>query len=243
MASTSEVGHTKNLSKLETMFITCNGFGAIYNPSNPDLTIPALSGFYTESKAALKLVKTTQTPFDNIEGERKMLFKPLKPLATKILAALYSSGVTKTVIDDAETINRKIQGKRADNKPEETPPGETPRDKISVSQQSYDLQIDFFEKQIELISIQPKYNPNELPLKVVTLISYKTQLQEINTAVKEVYDPYNTAMNARDKKFYDQETGLVGKARLAKGYVKSVYGASSPEYKTVNALRFKVIKK
>ena len=241
MASTSETGHSKNVSNFETMITYCTGYGTTYNPSNSDISLAEITTFHTDSKASLKLVKTTESPFNDVEGQRKLIFKPLKPLATKVMGALKSSGVPTTVFADAETINRKIQGKRADNTPVVTPVGEEPKDKISVSQQSYDMQIDHLDKFIELVTVEPKYNPNEIPLQVATLNNYKTQLETINTAVKTVYVPYKNAMIARDKKLYTPETGLVAIAQLVKNYVKSVFGASSPEYKLINALRFKVI--
>ena len=241
MASTSETGHSKNVSNFETMISYCTGYGVTYNPSNSDILLSELTTLHTDSKASVKLVKTTETPFNDVEGQRKLIFKPLKPLSTKVLGAIRSSGAPSTVIADAETINRKIQGKRADNSVIETPTEEAPKDKISVSQQSYDMQIDHLEKLIELVDVEPKYNPNEIPLQIATLTNYKTQLETINTAVKNSYTPYSNAMIARDKKLYDPATGLVARAQLVKNYVKSIFGASSPEYKQINKLRFKTI--
>ena len=241
MASTSETGHSKNVSNFETMISYCTGYGVTYNPSNSDILLSELTTLHTDSKSSVKLVKTTETPFNDVEGQRKLIFKPLKPLSTKVLGAIRSSGAPSTVIADAETINRKIQGKRADNSVIETPTEEAPKDKISVSQQSYDMQIDHLEKLIELVDVEPKYNPNEIPLQIATLTNYKTQLETINTAVKNSYTPYSNAMIARDKKLYDPATGLVARAQLVKNYVKSIFGASSPEYKQINKLRFKTI--
>ncbi|WP_445710323.1 hypothetical protein [Flavobacterium sp.] len=241
MASSSEVGHAKNISNLETMISYCTGYGAAYNPSNPELTLQALATLHTESKAALKLVKTTERPFKDVEGQRKLLFKNLKPLATKVMGAIRSSGAPETVVENAETINRKIQGRRANTKEEPTPEGEKPKNKISVSQQSFDLQIDHLDKLIELTTVEPKYNPNETPLQVATLNNYKTALENINTIVKNAYTPYSNAMIARNKKLYDPEIGLVDRTQLVKNYVKSLYGASSSEYKQINKLRFKNI--
>ena len=241
MASTSETGHAKNVSNFETLISFCTGYGELYKPSNSDIKLSTLTTFHTESKAALKLVNTTKTPFNEVEGQRKLIFKLLKPLATKVIGALRGVNAPSTVIADAETINRKIQGRRADNTKEVTPPGETPKDKISVSQQSYDMQIEHFDYLIELVSIEPKYVPNEIPLQVGTLKDYKLQLEAINTAVKNTYVPYSNAMMARDKKLYDPQTGLVETAQVVKNYVKSIFSASSPEYKQINKLRFKVI--
>ena len=239
--SVSETGHAKNISNFETMISYCTGYGPTYNPSNPAILLTALTALHTESKEALKLVKTTETPFNKVEGQRKLLFKPLKPLATKVMGAIRSSGAPQTVIDDAETINRKIQGKRANTVKAEIPAGEIPKNKISVSQQSYDLQIDHLEKLIELAVAEPKYTPNETPLQVATLTNYKAELETINSSVKNAQTLYSNAMIARDKKLYDPITGLVSSAQVVKNYVKSIFGASSPEYKQINKLRFKNI--
>ena len=237
----AETGHNKNVTNFETLIIVCKGFGADYNPSNPNITIPALTIQHTEAKAAVQEVKVTETPFNSIEGERKTLFKPLKPTATKVINALKAAGVPTTVIADAETINRKIQGKRADNTIKEVPEGEEAKDKISVSQQGFDMQIDHLEKLIELVHHEPKYAPNEEHLKVITLADYKTALETINTAFKTAYVPYKIALQARDLKLYTSNTGLVDTAQTVKNYVKSVFGATSPQYRQISALLFKKI--
>jgi hypothetical protein len=242
MASSSETGNSKNVTNFETLILTCTGFGADYNPSNNDLTLANLTAQHLDCKQSVKDVKTTEAPFNDVEGQRQLIFKPLKPTSTKVLNALIGAKAPSTVIADAETINRKIQGKRADNTPSATPVGGTPPDQNSVSQQSYDMQIDHFEKLIELADIEPKYNPNEVPLKVVTLQAFHGQLEAINTTVKNTYIPYKTAMNNRDSKLYDPETGLVETSRLVKKYVSSAFGATSPQFKQVSKIKFKKVK-
>lgn len=242
MASTSEIGNTKNVSNFETMLTHCTTFGSLYNPSNHIIALSELTTFYQECRQSLAVVKETEAPFNNIEGIRKLKFKPLKPLSTKVLSALKASGAASTVIDDAITVNRKIQGKRANNEPLPVSDDGQPLDRISVSQQSYDLAIDHFERLIAIANIESNYRPNETELKVSILNQYKYELESINTAVKNAYSPYKSAMIDRDRKLYDPQAGLVARALMVKSYVKSVFGASSPEYKMINKLRFRVKK-
>ena len=242
MASTSETGHNKNVTNLETLIIRCEGLGGAYNPSNSQITIPSLTAFYQESKQLVKEVKTTEAPFNEVEGRRKLVFKPLKPTGTKFLNALKGANAPSSVVADAETINRKLQGKRADNSPTDTPIGEIPKDKVSVSQQSYEMQVDHFEKLIEVGTIEPSYNPNEVPLKIATLNAYKDELFAINTEVKTKYVPYSNALKNRNAKLYNPETGIVSVTQQVKNYVKSAFGATSPEYKSISKLVFKDIK-
>ena len=242
MASTSETGHNKNVTNLETLIIRCEGFGNPYNPSNSMITIPNLSAYYQESKQLVKDVKITEAPFNEVEGRRKLVFKKLKPTGTKFLNALKGANAPSSVILDAETANRKLQGKRANNSPKETIVGEIPKDSVSVSQQSYEMQVDHFEKLIEIGAIEPSYNPNELPLKVATLSAYKDELTLINTEVKTKYVPYSNAMKSRNAKLYNPETGIVSLTQMVKNYVKSVFGATSAEYKSISKLTFVNIK-
>ena len=242
MASNSETGHSKNVTNFETLILSCTGFGADYNPSNNDILISNLTTQHTDAKASVQQVKTTEASFNEVEGQRKTIFKPVKPTSTKVLNSLKGAKAPTTVIADAETINRKIQGKRADNTIDVVVAGETPKDKISVSQQSYDMQIEHFSKLIELISIEPKYNPNETPLKVATLTTFKNQLETINTSLKTIYTPYKSAMINRDTKLYYSETGIVDTAQTVKNYVKSVFGASSPQFKQISKLIFRKVK-
>ena len=58
MASTSEVGHAKNVANFETLIIDCQAFGTSYNPSNTAITITALQTLYTNANTALNDTKT-----------------------------------------------------------------------------------------------------------------------------------------------------------------------------------------
>lgn len=44
---------------------------------------------------------------------RELAFKPLKPLATKIVNGLAATEAAAQTVDDVKTTNNKIQGKRA----------------------------------------------------------------------------------------------------------------------------------
>lgn len=242
MATNIKTGHSKNITNFETLITICQGYGKEYNPSIEDIYISNLMAQYEEAKEILKNVKTTEAPFNDAEGQRKLLFEPLKSTATKIINALKGAKAPATVITDAETINRKIQGRRANTVIEKTTEGDMPKEKKSVSQQSHDMLIDHFEKMIALISLEPKYKPNEEHLKIETLSAYKNQLETINKAVKTSYIAYSDAMQKRNEKLYNPETGLVETAKTVKNYVKSVYGATHPKYKQLSKLSFRFLK-
>jgi len=233
MSSTSEKGHAKNVANFRIIIDFASGYGPAYNPSNPALAIPALEIKWDKAKLQLKAVKDTKEPFDSKTGERQLLFKPLRPLATKIINSLIAQQAPSTVVKDARTIVRKLTGKRAK---ELTP--EEEENKISVSQQSYDRLVDNFEELIVLAQTETNYNPNEDDLKIVNLQGYHSLLDEKNNQVKAIYVPYSNAMISRDAELYNEDSGLVDLAFEVKNYVKSVFGAASPQYRQISGLVF-----
>lgn len=248
MASTSETGHAKNVANFEVLISSCTGYGPVYNPSKNALKIPQLQTALASAKSALLNVKTTGTTFENARNARELALAPapVKKFCTRILNALEATDASALTVDDAKTINRKIQGKRAGDK---LPPtdGSTPTPpevvQISVSQQSYDSLIDNFNKLIVCLSVEPLYIPNENDLKIAALNTTLTNYRTLNTAVINAAIPYKNAIIARNSVLYQDITGLVDIALEVKKYVKSVFGATSPQYKQISKLEFKRIKK
>ena len=242
MSSTTETGHAKNVAAFETLISYCASYGAAYNPSKASLKLLALQTQYATANASLQAVKVAKTNYDNATNTREVAYKTIRPLATKIINALASTEATEQTIDDAKTTNNKIQGKRAKakDKPDANaadPNAPTPKT-ISASQQSYDKLIDHFAQLVATLTAEPKYTPNENELKVTSLNTLLTDLKAKNTAVISATTALSNARIARDKALYDETTGILAIAQDVKQYVKSLYGASSPQYKQVTALKF-----
>lgn len=233
--SVSETGHAKNIANFETEIAFCIGYGTIYNPVNPNLKISNLQSKWEKAKLKLKAVKDTKEPFDSVTGARQIIFKPLKPLTTRVINALIAANAPATVVKDARTIIRKINGKRASQVKEDT----TNINTISVSQQSYDRLVDSLEELIILVQTETLYNPNEEELKITALQIVLDELTTANTNVKNTYVSYSNAMIERDIELYEEETGMVYLAFEVKTYVKSLFGATSPQYRQISGLLFK----
>jgi hypothetical protein len=243
MSSTSETGHAKNVANFEDLISFCTGYGTAYNPSKASIKLPALNTLFTSAKTVLQTVKSNKTTLDNATNVREIGFEPFKKLCTRIVNALEATDASKQTVNDAKTINRKIQGKRADKiilpPPPTDPTAKVIEDNhISVSQQSFDNLIDHFTKLIQLVSAEPLYNPNETDLKVVQLNTLLTSLKASNTAVITATTGHSNALISRNDMFYKKDVGLVDIALEVKKYVKSVFGATSPQYKQVSKLKF-----
>jgi len=246
MPSTSETGHAKNVANFEDLISFCNGYGGTYNPSKAALKIPALQTQLTNAQNAINAVKTTQTAFNNATNKRIDAFKPLKSLITKIINALDATDASAQTVKDAKTINRKIQGQRAST-PKTTPSpadGSTSSvDKtISTSQQSYDQLIEHLSKLIELLVADTNYTPNEADLTVAATQTKVAELKDANRAVVDSYTAWSNSRIERNNILYNALAGLVPTALDVKKYVKSIFGATSPQFKQVSGLEFKTRK-
>ena len=242
MKSTSETGHVKNVAKFEELISFCTAYGAAYNPSKTSITIAVLAQKFAEAQSKIDKVTTAKNDFDNVTGIRQTNFATLKPLATRILNALSATDAPDTVVKEAKTINRKIQGGRASSKTptsnDENPEAIVPKT-ISVSQQSYDRLIDSFSQLIDLLKTETNYIPNEVELQVEKLTAKHSELKMANTAVISKYTTYSNARRDRNATLYTAANNLLETAADVKKYVKSLFGATSPQYKQISGLSFK----
>lgn len=257
MASTSETGHPINVANFEDLISRCIGYGVIYNPTKPVLQVPALQALRLTAQGNLTAVNSAIVVIINAINARQLVFDPIKPLATRMVNALDATNASDELVKDAKTLNRKIQGKRKGETkpPPPTPPvppippvppgGPTPippvpptPEQISVSQQSYDSLLENFNKLILLVASEPSYAPNEVDLQVATLQALALNLAGQNTAVINATTALSTARIARNHTLYDNNTGLYDIQAEVKKYVKSVFGASSQEYKLISKIKF-----
>ena len=238
-----ETGHAKNVANFETLISFCTGYGASYNPSKSSIKLPTLTTLHITAKDKMSVVKTAESAWSDAVGVREVLFKPLSKLTTRVLNALAASEVSVPSVDNAKTIANKIQGKRATpkNSPHPVDPAvpkeETPQN-ISASQMGFDNRIDNLDKLIKHLTAQTGYVPNETELSTAALTTLLANMKVANTATISTNTVLSNARIERDKVLYKPETGLVDIVDDVKKYVKSLFGASTPQYKQISGLKF-----
>ncbi len=243
MTNTSETGHAKNVTNLESLITSIIALETSYNPSRDSIKLPALQALLTASKESLNAVNIAQATYSNAVAARKVAFEPFSKLITRVMNSLKASGASTQVVQSARTIVRKLQGRRASAKITEEEKKALEAEgkevnQISASQMSFDNRIENFDRLIMLLSSIPLYNPNEAELKVETLKALHNQLKEKNTEVILPIVQLSNSRIARNKILYSENTGLVDVALDSKTYIKSIFGATSPQYKQISKLRF-----
>ena len=161
--------------------------------------------------------------------------------------SIKATGTTEQVDENARTLVRKIQGVRETAKKTEDEKralAEKGKEvvEISTSHMSYDSRLDNFFKLIQLLSSVPEYSPNERELKVEHLNTILDDLKAKNAAVVDSTIPVSNARISRNDILYKNDVGLCDIAMDVKTYIKSVFGATSPQYKQISKLEFKKVK-
>ena len=240
MASTSEVGHAKNVANFQDLIEFLSGYGGQYNPTKASLQIPQLIAQKANADNALAEVINKNTAYNSKVNERMIAFSDIKSLSTRLLNSLQASDASPETIKDAKTFNRKMQGKRASSAQTPVDPDAPAPNTISTSQQSYDQLIQHLAGLKAVLETEPSYAPNESDLTIASLTTKIADLNAKNTAVANAYAGVSNSRIARNQTLYHETTGLVVTAFAVKKYVKSVFGAQSPQYAQVSGLKFKI---
>ena len=243
MASTSETGHAKNVANFDELISFVTGYRETYNPSKATIKLDALKALSDHAKNSINAVSSMEPAYKSAVAAREVVFIPLSKLTTRIMNSIKATDTTVQVDENARTLVRKIQGVRATaKKTEDEKKALAEKGKevveISTSQMSYDNRLDNFFKLIQLLSSVPEYSPNEKELKIEHLNTILDDLKAKNAAVVESYIPLSNARIRRNDLLYKENTGLYDVALDVKNYIKSVFGATSPQYKQVSKIKF-----
>jgi hypothetical protein len=240
MASTSETGHAKNVTNFQNLIAFVTGYEASYSPSKISLKLPQLVALKAEADKKLADVLANNTAYNNKVNERQNAFNGLKSLSTRLVNALQTTDASDQIIKDSKGFNRKMQGQRASATVTNPTDLSTPAPKIiSSSNQSYSQQIQHLSGLISVLESEPSYAPNETDLQVATLVLKLNELTTKNNAVATSYTNISNSRIARNKTLYSTEGSIFEVASEVKKYIKSIYGASSPEFALVNGIEFK----
>lgn len=218
-----------------------------YTPSNPSLTRAKLEAQYAAALAAVENIAAAMAPNKGAIGERVDAFETFESKVKRSRNLLKACGASKQVLDDAETIVRKLLGRRKSPKappvndaPDkaDTPEGEAGANH-SASQMSYDNRLGNLSGYLAILSTATSYKPNEDDLKVASLKNLATDLRAKNDGVSAAFIPLSRARGVRDNLLYLGADCVVNTAQLIKAYVSGANGTGSQLHKQIKGLQFK----
>jgi len=246
MSKVSETGHAKNEANWAQLITFVTSYGTDYNPSNPAIKTAALQSIADNAKNSSTVTNIAWSGYKNARAAREVAFDALGPLVTRTVNAVKATGTTKQVDEGAIALARKVKGGKSKrkSKPVTTEPADEEKEIIenSTSQMSFDNRLANTENLITLLESVPEYAPNEEDIKPTALRSFYSDLKTKNDATVAAVVALSNARIARNVVLYKPLTGMVDLSVDVKNYVKSVYGARSPQFKQISKLVFKNIK-
>jgi hypothetical protein len=237
MASNQETGIAINIANFKLQIEKCATMGVPYNPSNADLSIVNMTSLWVKADTAHVAYTTAFMNSKNGINSREILFKSLNKLVTKTINYFKSTKASKQIKLDAKGLGDKIRGFGV--KVKKLPDGTPDPDYVSNSHQSFVQRADAFKQLIVLYASDGNYKPNENEITITTLETLQLDMKNLNDSIGAVLGPKEAAKILRDHLLDDEEVGLLDMAFACKAYVKAVFGASSPEAKSIAGIKFR----
>jgi len=245
--STNQTGHEQNVVNLGVIITRVNTFQTGYNPFRVEFTIPNLSELKTRGEDVITSWNLADNVFKKSIAARTLAFSDFDSLITRSINTLRISGASEQTIEQAETLVRELRGGRASDKPTEEEIAQAKANGDNLSQNvlhnsTFDSKIENFKKYVQFLGLVDEYKPNEADLRIEALTAKYNLLKTANDNYNSTDAALNATRLARNSVLYTKTTGLVDISLGVKLYVKSAYGASSPEYKTISDIQFTKLK-
>ena len=236
MASTSEVGHVKNVANLGTGIQILQEMGAMYNPSNTNIQLTNLISFKAAIEDTISQINSKIPSYRNAVANREVAIEKLGRTSTKVLNFSKSLNITAT---DKENILSQVKKIRGHAKIKAVNPETSEASGISTSQMSYDSRIANLSLLINFVASHPEYQPNENEIKIANLQTYQQELSTLSSLVNSAGNELITARLNRNNAMYLTENNILKSMNETKAYLKSLGQAAQPYYKAFVKLKFR----
>jgi valyl-tRNA synthetase len=109
MASTSEVGHAKNVANYTTLYQILEEMDTLYAPSNPNLRLVNLQPIKTTLATTIQSLNNTSPIYKNAVAKRENAIEPLGKTVSSVLNSFKSLNVSpsKNLQTNQTSVKRK----------------------------------------------------------------------------------------------------------------------------------------
>jgi hypothetical protein len=233
----SENGIENTIANYFVIITRCGEFGTDYNPVRDDIKLVNMTTQYNE-------VETLQTDYiSSLEATkvaintREILFKQMKEIAVRSINVFESSKASTSVKKDARGLLNKVVGnykkiKVLDN-------GLPDPKHVSQSQQGFENMVKNFKTLVILYKKDGNYATNENVLKLTSLETVVTNLENANKNVVLLNAETIKKRQLRNYGLYEEENGVIDISLACKKYVRGLYGPKSTEAKYIVSVLLK----
>lgn len=236
MASTSEVGHAKNVANLGTGIQILQEMGTIYNPSNTNIQLANLISFKASIDNSITQLNSKIPSYKNAVANRENAIALLGKRTTKVLNYSKSLNISTT---DKENISKQVKKVRGDVKSKTINPETSETTGFSTSQMSYDYRIANLILLITLVDSHSEYQPNENDINVANLQTFQQELSNLSSLVNSAGNELITARSNRNNIMYLTDNSILKLMNETKAYLRSLGQEAQPYYKAFVRLKFR----
>ena len=243
MKTTNLSGNEQNVTNLEVLISVIISFGPTYNPPKSSITIPGLNELLEKGKLEINALNAAEVASKNAVAACTAAQDDFDSLITRSINALRILDVSAQTLAQAEALVRELRGKRAsalltaEEQAAAKVEGNTSKQVVKHNS-TLDSKLENMSKYVLLLESIPGYNPNEPELTTPALRNKLNDIKAKDTQVTSTDTAFGAARLSRDAFLYTDNTGLCPIVSDAKTYVKSVFGANSPQYKQVSSIKF-----
>jgi len=239
MAEFNESSHVKNINAFREVMLCGLACGKNYRPSRAALKLSALTSQLAAAQVALQEIRDAQKSLTKAINSRKIAFKQIPVLSTKVLVALQNSEVSQQTLVEARMNVRQIiaYNNKSIDIPEEkyNTAFKTNR---TTPLQNHPKIIDQLAQLIHTVTKEPNYLPQEIELKVIILNMVLHEIRSKHSAVIFAQASLSHARMACEKCVHAARVGLIDTGEEVKEYLVSISRASTSITKKVNAIKF-----
>jgi len=233
----------QNVRSLEKLVDIITGLEE-FKPGQQKLQKSAMVILLTQAQNSVSKVRLAVSDYQDAIDHRAVGFSGLGLLTTRVVSALSACGALPQTVAHARAMKRKLSGypaiKPAVAAPasaEVTPPpieGATRR----ARGQDYRSITDYLDQMIDTLATVPGYQPEETDLQVASLRSKLEELRTLNRVVDRSSEQLRVARSERDALMYNGDNSVYQVGKLAKDYVKSIYGYKGATNVAVRKISF-----
>lgn len=237
-----------NVAALDKVLSLATQIGDSYKPGNASIERTALASLLDESRKSVTAVLKAEGDLASAINKRQEAFDQLANFGTRIKNIAEAGGMNEKDLQDLDRMRNRFRSQPFksvlnDNaEGQRTAEASEPSTDTSVRKNrilSYDSKVVTLESIISYLENHPTYNPTEPEFTVEGL---KTKLEELSTLTANVNDAKSNLTKARamaNITIFDHKTGIYGRARMTKKYLRTILGPRAELHRAISKVRFK----
>lgn len=230
----------QNVAALDKVLGLATQLGDSYKPGNPSIDCAALMALLEESRKLIAAAQNAEAEMASAVNRRQASFEDLHQLGLRIRDTAESSGMNARDLHDLDMRRKRFRSQPF--KSRDTPPiGESgePAPARKNRSLSYEIKVSTLESVIALLEGNPGYCPTSEDLTLEALKGRVQVLKDSNSSIIRAQAHLRAARTRVKEVVFDRESGIHGKARMTKRYLRSILGADNDLYRSVSRIRFK----